>query len=159
MKSITFQLVRGAGVTSRLIGWFGGGYYSHIDVLTPKGELRGARSDWLMNIPPGVRDRPSPYEKWARQTRFTISVTDTQYEAFWAFSDAQVGKPYDERGLVNTFLFGRDWRDDGQWWCSELVAANLEVAGIIKLPAEIKSVEPGDCADIFAGLQASVQEV
>jgi len=49
--TITWQLVRGVFVwwrldtwTSALIGWFGAGYYSHIDVVTPDGLLRGARS-------------------------------------------------------------------------------------------------------------------
>lgn len=159
MKQITFQLVRGAGISSRLIGWFGAGYYSHIDTETPAGLLRGARSDVIEGIAPGVRDRPQAYEKWLRQTRFTITVTDNQYERFWQFSDAQVGKPYDSRGLLDTFLFGRDWREDGQWWCSELVAACLEAGVIIEIAPEKKSVEPGDCVDIFEGLQAVRVEV
>lgn len=159
MKDITFQLVRGKGWSSAIIGYFGAGYYSHIDVISPLGYLRGARSDVIKGIAPGYRDRPQHYEQWAKATQYTISVSDDQYDAYWRFSDKQLGKPYDSRGLVDAFILGREWRDDESWWCSEEVAANLEAAFIIKLPDEVRSVEPGDCAFIFAGLQAKYQEM
>lgn len=163
-KSIAFQLVRGLSWTSRAIGYFGAGYYSHIDAVTPQGYLRGARADVITPrggrpIPAGFQDRPQHYERWARATRYTITVSEKQYRRYWDFSDAQLGKPYDKHGLFDTFILGRDWRDDGQWWCSEEVARNLEVALIIDLPAELHSVNPGDCAFIFAGLKAFRQEM
>ena len=160
MKQITFQLVRGKGWSSALIGYFGAGFYSHIDVLTPKGELRGARSDWHGNIPPGYEDRPYDYEKWAAQTQYTIDVSDDQWTAYWGYSAAQLGKPYDKRGLVDSFVFGRNWRDDNAWWCSEEVAVNLEKAWIIPpLPKYMMSVEPGDCVFTLMGLQARVKDI
>jgi hypothetical protein len=74
--------------------------------------------------------------------------------------DQQVGKPYDKRGLIDTFVIGREWRDDGSWWCSELVAAALEKAAFIPtLPLQIKAVSPGDVAFILAGLGAKVLEL
>jgi hypothetical protein len=152
--TLTFQLVRGKGFSSRLIGWFGSGFYSHIDVITPAGELRGARSDVIKGIPAGCQDRPQDYETWARQTRYTIDVTRSQWLRYWEFSDAQLGKPYDSRGLIESFVLGRQWRDDDSWWCSEWIGANLEYPRIVKIPPEVKSVEPGDCAFIFAGLRA-----
>jgi uncharacterized protein YycO len=158
VKDLTFQLVRGLHWTSRVIGYFGAGYYSHIDVLTPAGKLRGARSDVIQGIDPGYQDRPYNYEKWAAQTQYTISVSDEEYAAYWAYSDKQLGKPYDSRGLISTFVFGRNWRDDGQWFCSEEVAMNLQAAHVLDIPPEIDSVEPGDCAFLFAGLQAKRQE-
>jgi hypothetical protein len=160
LKQITFQLVRGLGWTSCVIGYWGAGYYSHIDVITPDGKLRGARSDVLQGISPGYQDRPYNYEKWVTQTQYTIGVSDEQYDAYWVYSKAQLGKPYDKRGLIATFILGRDWRDDNQWWCSEEVAMNLQVAKIIPtIPPEITSVEPGDCAFMFSGLQASRKEI
>ena len=160
MKEITWQLVRGAGLASRLIGWFGSGTYSHIDVITPQGALRGARSDVLRGVPPGYRDRPQGYETWVRQTRYNLDVTDDQYARYWDFSDRQLGKPYDSRGLVETFLIGREWRDDDAWWCSEEVAANMEYAWIMQaLPPEVLAVEPKDCADYFVALGARRQEM
>ena len=159
MKTLTWQLVRGLGRSSRLIGFFGAGFYSHIDVLTPTGMLRGARSDWIGKVPPGYQDRPYDYEHWAAQTQYTIEVTDEQSDRYWFFSDNQLYKPYDSRGLIDTFVFGRDWRDDGSWWCSEEVAMNGEFAGIWTVDKHMRSVEPGDCAFLFMGKGAVVKEI
>jgi uncharacterized protein YycO len=159
VKEITWRLQRGLSLTSTLIGWFGRGYYSHIDVVTPTGKLRGSRSDIIAGVAPGYRDRPYPYEEAARATLFTVTVADDQHAKYWDFSDRQLGVPYDTHGLFDTYILGRDWRDDGQWWCSEEVAANLEYAGIIdQLPDNLKSVSPGDCARILEGLRAKVRE-
>ena len=159
--NITWQLVRGKELSSAIIGYFGAGYYSHIDVITPNGLLRGARSDWIGAVPPGVHDRNQNYEVWERCTRYTVEVSPDQYARYWAFSDKQLGKPYDTRGLFRTFVLGqpRDWRADDSWWCSELVAANGEQAGIWKIPPEVRYVTPGDCAFLFAGKQAIIEEV
>jgi hypothetical protein len=154
MKALTWQTVRGRGKSSRAIGWFGGEFYSHIDVLTPEGLLRGARSDVIQGIQPGYRDRPQNYEKWAACTRWTVEVTDEQYDKYWAYSKLQLGKPYDSRGLIETFVFGREWREDNAWWCSEEVAMNGEQAGIWVIPEEMTSVEPGDNVYIFVGMGA-----
>lgn len=159
MKQITFQLVRGYSLISRTIGYWGAGYYGHIDTLTPAGTLRGARSDVIQGIPAGVHDRPANYERWAKCVRYTVEVTDNQFAQFWAFSSMQLGKQYDTHGLVETFVLGRDWRDDNQWWCSELVAACLEASGVIVLAPELQKVTPGDCAFIFAGLLAKREEI
>ncbi len=158
-RELTYQLVRGYGWLSKTIGYWGRGYYSHIDVITPAGYLRGARSDVIQGIPAGYEDRPQNYEKWERQTRYTILVTDDQYERYWDFSDRQLHKPYDTWGLLHSFVLDRDWRDDSAWWCSEEVAANLEAAGVIQIAPEINAVTPGDCAFIFAGLNAVRQEM
>ena len=154
--TITWQLVRGAGWQSATIGWFGGDYYSHIDVVTPEGLLRGARSDWIKGIAPGYRDRPQGYEWWVRQTRFTLRVTPMQWKKYWEWSDAHLGCPYDERGLLLAFVFGfkhklRDNRGK-KWvgWCSQEVALNGEHAGLWELPPAITNVNPGDLAFTFA---------
>jgi len=159
MKQLTWQLVRGLGRSSRLIGFWGLGFYSHIDVLTPTGMLRGARSDWIKGIPPGYMDRPYDYERWEAQTQFTLEVSEDQYDKYWRYSDKQLYKPYDFRGLIKTFVFGRNWRDDDSWWCSEEVAMNGEVAGIWTLPEHVKNVEPGHCAFLLAGKSAVIKEI
>ena len=113
------------------------------------------------DVPAGYEDRPWAYGRatWATWTVFTTEVTDDEYELYWRFSDAQLHKPYDTRGLINTFVFGREWRDDSKWWCSEEVAANGEAAGLWKVDPEIKNVEPGDCAFLFAGRRARRQQM
>lgn len=158
MKEITFQLVRGTGLVSRAIGYFGAGFYSHIDTVTPLGLLRGARSDVIHEIPAGVEDRPQNYERWAHVTRYTILATEPQYDQFWRFSDAQMGKPYDVRGLVDSFILGREWRENDSWWCSELVGACGEAAGLWQVPPEVRAIDPGDCVFLLAGLGANRKE-
>ena len=160
-KDLAWSLVQGKGLLSRGIGWFGAGWYSHIDVVTPQGMLRGARSDVWGDVPAGYEDRPWAYGRatWATWTIFTIAVSDDEYELYWRFSDAQLHKPYDTRGLINTFVFGRQWRDEDAWWCSEEVAANGEAAHLWTIDPEIKNVEPGDCAFLFAGRRARRQRM
>ncbi len=153
-----WQLVEGRGISSKAIAWFGGGAYSHIDVITPDHKLRGARSDWWGSIPPGYQDRPMGYldGTLTKRTTFTLAVSPTMEENYWRFSNAQMGKPYDSRGIWG-FVFGkRDWRAVDSWFCSEEVAANLEIAGICpNLFEGANRVDPGDCAFILCALDAS----
>jgi hypothetical protein len=162
--TLTWQLVRGKSWTSTVIGWFGDGYYSHIDVITPQGMLRGARSDVIKGIPAGYQDRPQHYETWARCTRFHAPVTPRQYQRYWDFSDSKLGASYDERGLLAAFLFGRkhtlkDPRDKWVGWCSQEVALDGAYAGLWRLPPDLFNVTPGDCAFMFAGKGAIEQEM
>jgi hypothetical protein len=174
-REITWQLVRGKAAwykpntwTSPIIGYWGAGFYSHIDVVTPDGFLRGARSDVITvgnwKIPAGYQDRPQGYESWSAQTRYTLSVSDEQYEKYWNYSDKHLGDPYDERGLVMAFIFGRkhtvkDPRNKWVGWCSQEVSMNGQDAGIWAIPPEVHDVDPGDCAFLFAGRNARRAEM
>jgi hypothetical protein len=166
MKVITWSLVRAKGLISRSIGWFGAGYYSHIDVVTPEGALRGARSDRWAGVDPGYQDRPWAYAAptWQAWTLYSSEVSDEQYERYWDFSDAKLGAPYDERSLLAAFLFGhkhklRDRRSKWVGWCSQEVALNGEHAGLWAIPPEVIDVTPGDCAYLFAGRHAKRTEM
>lgn len=147
-----WRIQQGRGLFSGAIGWFGGGGYSHIDVFTTDGQLRGARADELAGVKSGYRDRPANYDDAhiSRYTMFTLNVSPTQERRYWDFSNAQLGKPYDKRGIAG-FAFGkRDWRDESAWYCSEEVQANCEYAGIFSpLPPELWRVDPGDNAFEF----------
>jgi hypothetical protein len=151
-----WSLVQGRGLSSQLIGWFGGGGYSHIDVLTPKGMLRGARSDIIGGAPQaGYYDRHADYDDWVRQTIYTLDTTVEQDRKYWEFSEAQLGKPYDRRGIVGFATGERDWHDPTKWFCSEEVCANGEYAGL--WPGMFEAcwrVDPGDMAFIFCALGA-----
>lgn len=170
-ETLTWQLVRGrfdwkrpSTITSPIIGYFGADYYSHIDVLTPKGMLRGARSDVIKGIPAGYQDRPQNYEKWAKCTRFSLEVSLGTWVKYWEFSDKQLGKPYDAHGLIETYVFAntrwaRKWRDQDSWWCSEEVGANWEYARMFELPPEKRLITPGDCAMVLTGARAKREEM
>lgn len=164
MKSITWQLVKGYGFGSKVIAFFGAGGYSHIDVESPAGYLRGARSDKIGHVLPGYRDRPQNYETWAKVTRYTLDVADEQYAKYWQFSDAHLGDPYDERGLFMAFLFGhkhklRDPRNKWVGWCSQEVARNGEFSGLWVIPPQKTNIEPGDCAMLLTGAWARREDV
>ena len=151
-----WSLVTGRGASSTLIGWFGGGGYSHIDVVTPKGLLRGARSDVIGGAPKeGYYDRYPDYDDWVRQDIYTLSTTPEQERKYWEFSDQQLGKPYDKRGILGFATGNRDWHNPNQWFCSEEVAANAQFAGIF--PDFFENcwrVDPGDVAFVLCALGA-----
>ncbi len=167
MVSMQWQFVRGRGFASRLISWYDG-IYSHVDWITPEGRLRGARSDMVYTptckegIHPGYRDRPMDYDikDWAIRTIFTLKVPDYQLKSYQKFSDLQLGKPYDSRGITGFVLDKRDWHEQDSWFCSEEIQANLEYAEISP-PMYEKSnrVDPGDLAFILCALGASYQDL
>jgi hypothetical protein len=49
----------------------------------------------------------------------------------------QDGKPYDWRAILGFGMGERDWRVPDSWFCSELQARALEVAGILNFPADV----------------------
>ena len=152
-----WQFVRGRGLISSLISWYDG-IYSHVDVITPQGKLRGALSTTIGGVAPGYRDRPADYgiHNWCVRTVFTLPVTEKQEKKYWEFSNRQLGKPYDSRGIAG-FVFGkRNWREPDSWFCSEEVQANCEYADISPPMYEnANRVDPGDLAFILCALGAS----
>jgi hypothetical protein len=151
-------LWQGRGLSSSLIGWFGGGGYSHVDVITPVGGYRGSRSDVYKSIPAGYEDRPAYYNdgNWLKKTIFDLKTSPIQDLKYWEFSTAQLHKPYDKRGILGFATGQRDWHDPKEWFCSEEVCANAEYAGIFPpMFEEASRVDPGDIAFILCALGAS----
>lgn len=129
MNYIRLRFVQGLGPVSSLISWFSDGHLSHVDALMPDGKLLGARSD-VVGGGDGVLERPNPYEKVAKIVTYDIPATLIEESAFYAFLRAQLGKAYDHMAIFS-FAIARNWRDDDEWYCSELQAAALEDAGIL----------------------------
>jgi len=88
-----------------------------------------------------------------------INATDEQDKAFWSFLLAQLGKPYDKLAIV-AFAFNRDWRSEGSWYCSELQAATLEHAGVLK-PGYLKAskITPVMLLERISALGASITDI
>lgn len=157
-REILWQLVVGTGPLSKLIAWRS--TFSHIDVITPDGKLRGAQDEAYGAPAAGYFDREPFYYKWSRRMVLALPVTRPQWDAYWEFSDKQLGKKYDNPGLV-AFLTGhystnRNWRDDKVWFCSEEVAANIEAANIAHTYENCNHFDPGDCATFLCGAGARV---
>jgi hypothetical protein len=130
MPELHLQFVAERALGSEAIGWFSAGHLSHVDAVLPDGMLLGARSDRVGGRPPGVWARPPGYLRFSRRALATLPASDEQYALWLAFLDAQRGKPYDWRAIWG-FVFGRNWREEDSWICSELQARALEVAGLI----------------------------
>ena len=134
------------------------GLYSHVDIVTPRGTLIGARSAAMIindiTYPAGVTERPAGYAPFTTTKVLTFPSSRVDDEAaFWAFVSAQMGKPYDTWAVLGLGA-GRDWHSSDKWFCSELAAAALEIAGYIpKLPTGVWFVSPRDI-DIIGSMVA-----
>ncbi|WP_430415841.1 hypothetical protein [Marinobacter adhaerens] len=65
--------------------------------------------------------------RWADAVAVDVPVTNKQ--ALLWFLEQQVGKPYD-LGALLTFPLGRNWQHPHKWFCAELAAKALTVAGL-----------------------------
>lgn len=99
---------------------------SHVDLVLPGGELLGARSDHNS----GVQIRPAFYANFSRILQIDVDFTAAQTKTYIDWTKAQIGKPYDRRGIGEFFVHSRrNWRDPSAWFCSELQARASEIAG------------------------------
>ena len=117
---IQLQFSTQRAFSSACIRWFTDSPVSHVDVVMPDGSLLGSLSDG------GVQIRPSEYANWSK---VIVAEVDADFDAIWTFLKAQIGKPYDRTAIVS-FALSRNWREDDSWFCSELVAAAFESAGL-----------------------------
>lgn len=154
---LSVQLVAGSGLSSEAIEWFEGyPAYSHVDIVLPDGSLLGAREDAIGGQPPGVRVRPPEYEKWEHRLLLTIGASQAEEDGFYGFARAQLGKPYDKLAIL-AFLVDRNWRDEDAWFCSELVAASLENATLIRpLITPANKLTPGCLATVLSAIGATI---
>jgi hypothetical protein len=152
MGAITLQFVGNDSLGSRLIEWYDHGQYSHVDTVLPDGSLLGARNDVIGAIPAGVQIRPAGYVVGDRMKRVVIPRSDVREANYYDYVEAQIGKPYD-RCAIAAFFAGRDWRDETAWFCSELVAAGLEAAGVVyPLSAPVNKIAPDDLLLVLSAM-------
>jgi hypothetical protein len=155
---IQFRFVLGRDLASSAIALFSAGYFSHVDAVMLDGTLLGARADTIGGRPPGVQVRPNGYETIKRAVTFSLAVEPTQELNFYAFLGAQVGKPYDKTAIW-AFVLGRDWTEPDSWFCSELLAAAVIAAGILRpLYFPPNKVTPAAFANILSELGALTYE-
>lgn len=132
LDPVVLSFVRGHDPASSAIAWFSAGWPSHVDAIMADGWRLGARSDTMVVdgawYPAGVQIRPPNYEKFKKEVRLTIPVTEEQGTVFWRFNEAQIGDAYDFTAIV-AFAVNRDWRTPGRWFCSEEQQAALEESG------------------------------
>lgn len=147
--TITTQFVTEATLGSWAIRFGTHSDFSHVDVVLPSGDLLGARSAG------GVQIRKPDYTQFSLIRRVVIPCSDDEGQAYYEFLRAQVGKPYDWKGVVG-FAVNRDWRATDCWFCSELDIAAKEVAKIIKVATPASRITPNDDYLLSASISSSV---
>lgn len=154
MGTISLQFASSTSLGGRIIEWYDHGRFAHVDSILPDGSLLGARDDVCSGIPSGVQIRPGNYLGFATTTfRVDLSCTDDQSVAYYTFISQQMGKPYDEQGILG-FVTGRNWYKEGSWFCSELVAAGLVCCGYLRpLVAPANKMAPDDLLLVLSALQ------
>lgn len=122
MKILLYQ---GVSAVSRLIRLQTRSIYSHAAVELDSGMVIEA---WHNGV-----DLATHYcENHTQGTLvdvFNVAATAKQIEQAACFFFQQLGKKYDFRGVAR-FLSRRDEPADDRWFCSELVAAGFQQAGI-----------------------------
>ena len=160
MKALRFYLFGGRGWSSRLIEWMSAGVFSHAATEWSENEVLDARSDCIGGVPSGVHVRPLRAEMGADLVvRFSLAATPEQIQTARRFLARQQGKPYDKPAIAG-FAFGRNWREDDSWFCSELCAAACEKAGLIKpLYSAYAKITPCAFADLISAAGATWEKI
>jgi uncharacterized protein YycO len=121
-------LYRGISAGSRLIRWMNWSDYSHAAWEDGDGAVYEA---WIGS---GVREVKSLHDQHTPGTTvdvFQVAMTFQEEAAVRNFIAAQVGKPYDLRGVLH-FASRRPEqpKDQTRWFCSELIYAAHAAAGV-----------------------------
>lgn len=143
---IRLQFAYSGNLGSEIISYFGhGAGWSHVDAILQNGSLLGSRATFIKNIPPGVQIRPANYIEFKRARKLEFPFTPDASAKFYDFLNLQLGKAYDETAIAG-FAVGRNWRAPDSWFCSELIAAGLEVCGFFPYPlaSQVNKIDPDD---------------
>jgi hypothetical protein len=156
MTVLRWRFIAEKAFTSRAIAWFGGGDWSHVDLIMPDGSFAGARSDVLKEIPAGYRVRPYDYIAPAREIQLSHEVTQAQADACYAASKAKEGAPYDELAIWG-FIWGRNWMEPDSWICSEAQVDNgMKAALWGPLYLSANRITPNDFTLILTAVGATI---
>lgn len=129
-------LFRGRGAISALIRWQTRSPFSHAALLMPDGRIV---ESWQ-----GAGVRVKTLADWDGVDFFDVpSMTDFQWSLALDFALELVGRGYDYRAVAR-FVSRRPAADNERWFCSELVFAALEAAGVSLLERiDAAAVSPG----------------
>lgn len=129
-------LFRGRGFVSAAIRWQTRSPYSHAALLRPDGRIV---ESWQ-----GAGVRIKTVADWADIDAFdVVGMTDLQWGLALDFCEELVGRGYDYKAVLR-FVSRRPAADNERWFCSELVFAALQSAGVDLLARiDAASVSPG----------------
>jgi uncharacterized protein YycO len=118
-------LYKGKSALSRAIRWRTWSEYSHAAWVLDDGSVIEAWKDGVRH----VLNIQSQHTPGTEVDLFTLNLTTAQKWAIQDFLIRQVGKPYDY-GAILGFLTRAKSENPEKWFCSELIFAACQSAGI-----------------------------
>lgn len=85
--------------------------YSHVGILIDSNTVLEAWGQGVTLTP--IREFLARYDEYEVRTIYTTRANKPK-------ALAQLGKPYDYKGLFGIFFSKRAWNDEERWFCSEL---------------------------------------
>lgn len=145
------QLHKGSSIVSRLIKWQTRSQYSHASVWFVAGDdIAGGT---VIESVEGHGVRALPADRFAQdraEGRISVyaipTLTTTQARAVRDYMTTEIGRKYDWRAVFK-FITRRTHGSDDRWFCSELVFAAFQHAGVTLFNGtEAWAVWPGQLA-------------
>lgn len=127
MSDITVAFYKGDGLRrDRLVRWWTGSPYSHVELIMPDGIMAGIRPP----EDPYIRRRSLAGIRESDWDFIEISVTEKQLKALRQFIDSTKGQGYDWLGMVASHLTPFKVKLPNRWYCSEWVLYALSVSKV-----------------------------
>ena len=161
MAQICVDLLQGHNLSSRLIGWFGGGeQVSHAAGVLADGRYLDSRSDRVGSVPPGVHIRDPRLETCTRRIRATLNATQTEYEDWEANLQAKIGDAYGVRDIED-FILERDGHIPAHYICSALQINALQHIRRVRYPLRVPAhnISPNVLATVLDVIGAAWSDV
>lgn len=131
-------LFTGGDPIAAIVKWQSRSHYSHAALLIP-GTNRVLESYPLH----GVRERELTAKDWEKIHAYEVTgMTAKQWEGAVQFCTSQLGMPYDWRSVFK-FMTRTPARENGKWFCSELVFKAIEKTYLRLLNMSAEYVNPG----------------
>lgn len=159
---LRWQFVTENDFGSRAIQYATSGRASHVGFLLDDDSELGARFDKVTvkgkTYKRGVQIRPRGYSDFATRTVIAHEVPDAVGCRYREFLFNCINDSYDWRAIIS-FFGTRDWREPGQWICSELQAAAWEYAWMTRrLFSHANKISPVGFALVVTGSGGYVDE-
>ena len=132
----------GLGLASKLIQLATWSWCSHVDIEMPD----NPPAQRLFGAIPGGGTcfRAMPAVPEPRVERYRVLGGEAYEARVYELAISQRGCPYDWTGVIG-FGLHRDWAEEGDWFCSELVAWAWQEAGYPLLQADhVSHISPRD---------------
>lgn len=128
MKYITIRFIYTPGIVSKLIAWNTNSLWCHTEALS-----RDQRS-WIgAHGGPGVEKRPLNWCRPSRERRYSLPVSDAQYDQAMSWLEAHVGEPYDYKDIIGLAIHARIGSSNHTVICSAFMLQFLIQADFVPL--------------------------